>query len=125
VTDSKYDLRTTLAHYGILGMHWGIRRTNPSGGNVRDISGDSQSAKVALSKARKHGIESLTNAELKAATERINFEENFKTARAKSSKRAAVGRFAKELLLDIGKQEFRKAVAAEGAKQVGKLLLKR
>ncbi len=122
------DLEAVLKQYGILGMRWGVRRTNPSGGNIRDLpesSSDSERARAARKKARTSGIDSLSNEELRTMTERINLEQNFKAAQAKVSKKAAVGRFVKDLLVDVGKNELKKAAAQEAAKQIAGLLARR
>jgi hypothetical protein len=78
-----------LKHFGILGMHWGIRRRNPH----------SDSTSVAPLK-KKH-VSELSNAELKTAINRMQLEKQFKEL----SSPAGGGRgkaFLSKLLVNIG-----------------------
>lgn len=59
-----------LAHYGIKGMKWGVRRKRS------EASDDSKNASSAKKKAKKSGSESLSNKELKTIQERRNLEKN-------------------------------------------------
>jgi len=94
-----------LQHYGILGMRWGVRRTQAqldrAAGRrvargapvtktkrVKKIkkgtsskkgppSDDAQAAKDAAEKAKKSGVQSLTNQELQQLNNRLNLEQNY------------------------------------------------
>lgn len=73
-----------LAHYGIKGMKWGIRRKTNSDGLVikgsapeKEYSSDAATAKASREKAQSKGVQSLTNDELKALNERMNLEQNY------------------------------------------------
>ena len=63
-----------LAHYGILGMHWGVRKDRVKKGTTTRRSGDASDADKARAKARTHGTGSLSNKELKALINRNNLE---------------------------------------------------
>lgn len=62
-----------IAHFGIKGMKWGVRRTRPQ----IDASKDHEIAKEARDKARRGGVRALSNAELKTLVERMNLETQY------------------------------------------------
>lgn len=63
-----------LAHYGVKGMKWGVRRKNiPKQGP----SDDAKDAHRSFVKAKVSGVEALSNKELKAVNERLNLEMNY------------------------------------------------
>lgn len=69
-------MRTTddiLAHYGVRGMKWGVRR--PIGPNGRVMSDDAKKAADITSKKRSTGVKSLSNDELKTLNERLRLEQ--------------------------------------------------
>jgi hypothetical protein len=88
-----------LAHFGIKGMRWGVRRKNPKEGASKD-AGESIDIRT---KAKTGKVKSLSNAELRTAIERMNLEQNFK--RLSVNEKSAIGRFISSTLLDIGKRE--------------------
>jgi hypothetical protein len=84
-----------LEHHGVKGMHWGISRNKPSGPQsvvvsdrrkkIKTFGGqghaahpDAVRARTSGQIAKKSGVKSLSNAELKAYNERLNLEQNFK-----------------------------------------------
>lgn len=89
-----------LAHYGVLGMKWGVRRTAPQLGNRIRSKRTQAKRKQSLAKARAtreknrkaaakrqklldKGLLSpkkMTDTELKAKIERLNLEKEFKKA---------------------------------------------
>lgn len=93
------ELKDVLSHYGIKGMHWGVRRSVGSDGLVeksesekkasKSGSGDSSSsssgessadhtrAAQALAKANEKGQHSLSNEELSQLTKRLQAEKQF------------------------------------------------
>lgn len=72
-----------LAHYGIKGMKWGIRRKTGSDGLVekssepKEFSEDAAKAKSSGEKARTKGVQSLSNYELRQLNDRLNLEANY------------------------------------------------
>lgn len=92
-----------LAHYGVLGMKWGVRRTQAqldrAAGrttkrqarkdakaakkapkvNVKSgsVSSDAREAASSLAIAREQGTQALTNAQLQALNNRLNLEQNY------------------------------------------------
>jgi hypothetical protein len=75
-----------LAHFGRKGMKWGQRIF--SRGPAPDFStmSDSQKASFAAKKARKQGVDSLSNAEMQAIVTRLNLERQLSQIKHQSSK---------------------------------------
>lgn len=100
------DLDDTLAHYGIRGMRWGVRKNRSSptettkepvdvtiksypGGKIQTSGGhnqpphdDAKRASAYRQQARVSGPNSLSNAQLKALIERIRLENDYNKIRA-------------------------------------------
>lgn len=111
----------TLAHYGIPGMKWGVRRSKKqlakaakkeAKKQAKTPSEDAVKAKQAIKKVKKGGLDVLTNDELKELNTRLNLEQNYSkmTAKQKSAGQEA----AKQILLAIGKHEVEKLNASRG-----------
>lgn len=62
-----------LAHYGIKGMRWGVRRRTDDPGS----SSDTERALAIRDKVRRGGTKSLTNEEMQALVSRINLEQQY------------------------------------------------
>lgn len=108
-----------IIHYGVKGMKWGRRKSDgaptaatvtQNGKKLKGTGGENQPAsKEAIAarkigqQAKKSGIASLSNAELRAFNERLNLEQQANRLRANESNPA--GKFVKELLLGVGKQQ--------------------
>lgn len=73
------DRNDHLAHYGIKGMKWGIRKNRQSGGSSKRKSrqdGWSDEARE-VQRLKKKKPQELSNAELKRMNERIQLEQNY------------------------------------------------
>jgi hypothetical protein len=101
-----------LGHYGIKGMKWGVRRANPSAKPTP--SGDHETAKAAKAKVKAGGLKSLSNDELKTYLERMDLEKRYKKGNPGPKEEA--GKFVKDMLLQIGKEETKKYAAKQLAK---------
>ena len=109
-----------LAHYGIKGMKWGIRRKTNSDGLVikgsapeREYSPDASKAKSSGEKARSKGVQSLSNDELRQLNDRLNLETNYARLTSYGSPESnAVNRGAQDYngvkkAIEIGNDVFR------------------
>ena len=83
---------TTLSHYGVKGMKWGVRKKEPtdvsvqqkpgkyvktSGGKRQAASDDAVKAAVSRQKAKSSSLDALSDDELKQLVNRMNMEQNY------------------------------------------------
>lgn len=101
-------LQNTLAHYGIKGMRWGVRRSQTArtsvadepvqiqrntktggieakGGRGHGISEDAARAAALRQKAKASGSVALSNKEMEDLIKRLNLETNYKKAIANNA----------------------------------------
>ncbi|QBZ73570.1 hypothetical protein SEA_ROSAASANTEWAA_6 [Streptomyces phage RosaAsantewaa] len=109
-------LDEVLAHYGVKGMKWGVRRSR-SQIDKPPASDDAKSAAATRKKLKEGGTSSLSNQELKAYLERMDLVKRYNASKPPTVK-DEVRKFVKDTLINIGKQE----AAKYAAKQVGKTL---
>lgn len=109
-------LESVLAHHGIKGMKWGVRRSKSELAST--VSNDAAAANATKAKVKEHGASSLSNKELKDYLERLDLEQRYD--KHNPPKSAEAKKFIKDILVNAGKQEAAKIVA----KQIGKLVLK-
>lgn len=105
-----------LAHYGVKGMKWGTRRSSklPKEGASKDAT----TALDLRARAKRSKPKALSNAELQAAINRMNLEQQFK--RLATNEKPPVQRFIASTLLEIGKREVQVAVGKKVAATVAK-----
>jgi hypothetical protein len=143
-------LEETLAHYGILGMKWGVSRSdkqlakaakkkrknsidvstgfdqkagkklNIEGGKGRGESTDAQQAKVYKQVAKKSGVDALTNEQLQMLNQRLNLERNYSSLTSKDASKGA--KWAKGMAGAVANQQVKSIANDLAAKQVKKLL---
>jgi hypothetical protein len=99
-----------LAHYGVKGMKWGVRRTAKE-----RASSDSDRSTTLRTRAKRSKVKALSNKELQEAITRMNLEQQFK--RLSVNERPAVTRFISSTLLEIGKREVQTAIAKKVVKR--------
>jgi hypothetical protein len=116
-----------LAHFGVKGMRWGVRKNASSGptgvevatppgrkvqtrgGERHGASEDAVRAAIAGQKARKSTTDSLSNKELQDLVQRLNLEQQFDRLRPKRPSEQAAA-FLKKILMDVGKEESGKFI---------------
>jgi len=102
-----------LAHFGIKGMRWGIRKKKP-----HPVSVDARQKQNIKDKVKQTKIASVSNSDLQAAIRRMQLEQDFK--RLKVNEQNGVTRWLSSTLLEIGKRE----VQAQAGKAVAKFAVK-
>lgn len=123
VAGSLSSLDDVLAHYGVKGMHWGVRKArNAPPGPAQ--SSDSKRTDEFAARAKAGGHKALDTKELQELVNRMNLEQQYNRLRPPTKKEAAV-KFVADTLVDIGKQEAKKYAAGVAAKQVASLLKNR
>lgn len=128
-----------LAHFGVRGMKWGIRKrsTSPtpvlvdgrvkgsrvkvktSGGERINPSEDAIKVAISKQKIRKSGTHALSNQELQAVVQRMNLEQQYSRLQTQNASPAA--KFVRDVLVGQGKQQLQSVVNDYG-NQVGKAL---
>jgi hypothetical protein len=117
-----------FAHHGIKGMKWGVRKDRGSNSSSRrsskvshPASEDAKKADVARSKIKSGGTHSLSNQELQHLVNRMNLERQY--ANLSTQQRSNAGaKFAKEVLLNVAKQQATKLAAEAATKAVANAL---
>lgn len=125
-----------LAHVGVKGMRWGVRRDRASkvtvidkrkriktsGGHKRPAHPDAVGPRISGQVAKKSGVKALSNDELKAYTQRLNLEQQAK--RLSYNDASPPKKFVLKLLGQTGQQQAQETANAVASKQVKKLLVK-
>lgn len=123
-----------LAHYGVKGMRWGVRRpegsgpvavttretpgrkVRASGGQGHKPSEDAVRATVLKQRAKKSSVHSLSNKDLQDLVTRMNLEKQYSTLKGDNAFKKGVqitrdlvgaGKLGKEIF-DIGRKVVRK-----------------
>jgi hypothetical protein len=116
-----------LVHHGVKGMKWGVRRPRGTDGRVKSghgTSADAERARKYQDQARKSGTHTLANAELDHLVRRLDLEQRYTRLASTGSKRSAGAKFAKEILVQVGKQQISKLAADAATKGVQQLIKK-
>jgi 2'-5' RNA ligase len=128
-----------LAHHGIKGMRWGVRRKNiggpkevvvnvdhkklkAKGGEGHPPTEDAVKTAAVKQKAKASGVAALSNSEIQAAVRRMNLESDFKTATTKQS--APAKKFIANLLVNTGKNQAQQAANYAASQAVSQGLKK-
>jgi hypothetical protein len=123
-----------LAHHGVKGMRWGVRRDRSSavtvsdkgkrlktkGGHGRPAHTDAVRVRTIGQVGRKSGFKALSNEELQAFNQRLNLEQQAK--RLHYNDQSPPKKFILTLLGQTGKQQASEAANTIAAKHVKKLI---
>ena len=135
-------LDDVLAHYGVPGMKWGVRkkRAAPSGptpvvpkvvpgkkvkatgGKYHKPAKDAIDAAVARQKAQKSSVDALSNQELQALVKRMNLEQQYSKLRVNRMNPAK--KFVVSLLSSVGQQQAQSAANQYAGYYVGQYIKK-
>lgn len=112
-----------LAHYGVLGMKWGKRRTREE---IDNASADAKKSFEVRAQAKTTGTKTLSNEDLRKAVTRMRLEQEFAQLSAKEREAAQSRgkRFVTKLFVDVGQQQAR-AVVNEVATQQRQQLMRK
>ena len=109
---------SSLYHFGILGMKWGVRRQRGSDGRVIEGSRGSDDHQKARD-LKKKGASNLSNAELKSYVERMNLEKQYSNL---NKKEVSAGRkFVNDILVTAGKTTLTNFVTKQMTAQLDKV----
>ena len=101
------DYKTYLEHYGVLGMHWGVRKDR--NGVRRGRRRRTPSEDYILTKdLRKKHLSEMSNVELRQLNERLNLESQY--LRMSQTKIHKGQKFIADILKEMGKEAAKNAV---------------
>lgn len=125
-----------LAHHGIKGMKWGVRRDRGKAAVAKSAptlsehaSEDFKAAIAARSKPASH----LSNKEMQDLINRMNLEQQYTrllstpppaVAKAPPTRKQKTAKFVTNLLVDVGKEQLTRVARAEAGLKVESALLK-
>ena len=83
--EPEIDVDDFLAHYGVKGMKWGVRRSESQ---LADASDDAKRASSHRSKAKASGSAALSNKEMQELVTRLNLQQQYTRLTSSPSKLA-------------------------------------
>lgn len=96
-----------LAHFGVKGMKWGVRKSRSTGTAPEHMAETAQKKHEVLTKIKKHGIDAATNDDLKMLEQRVKLETKFNELFPKKRHPAVVigEQIVKRVLIPVGEQQ--------------------
>ena len=131
--------REFIAHYGVKGMKWGVRKDTPrpvttqsvvnkglrsktkikaKGGQAQPATQDAVKAAAQRPQVKKSGVSALSNTELRELQTRLQLEQQVKALDAQAN--ASGKKLVKSVLKDTGERQVRRVASAQAAKRVAK-----
>lgn len=120
-------LEEVLAHHGIKGMKWGVRRSRAvlRSQNPHGVSEDAMKAKTSKSKVHKRtNADALSTQELQHLVTRMNLEKQLKQLQGPSKKQQGA-KFVTDILVTAGKQSASTLVKSQLDAQIALALNKK
>lgn len=114
------EIEEFLEHFGVRGMHWGVRRARTS--SPHPSSPEAARARQLHTTARSHGTHSLTNAELQALVQRMNLETQYSNLNQRQVNKGQ--KIVTDLLVEVGKQTAKQLII-KGGEKGGQMLIKK
>ena len=129
-------VQAVLAHHGVKGMRWGVRRERSSsvivsdkrkkiktsGGHGLPAHSDAVRARTIGQRGRASGVKSLSNEELADYAKRLNLEQNVK--RLQYNDASPPKKFVLTLVGKTGQQQAHEVANQQASKAVAKLMAK-
>ena len=123
-------LDDVLKHHGVKGQKWGVRRssgTSSSSKSSKTSSGhtsseDAKKASETHSKVKSGGVHTVSNQELQHLVNRMNLERQFTTLSTQTKATSRGSKFAKEILVNVGKQQATKLASDAATKAIAAAL---
>jgi 2'-5' RNA ligase len=132
-------VQNVLAHYGVKGMHWGVRKrrgvgsdgpegvtvkvkkghgvVETSGGHHHEVSAEAVRAAAVRQVAKTSSPSALTNKDLQDAINRMNLEKNYsKLMLEQAPKKGAARQFIEQMLVQHGQTELQRVLKGERLK---------
>lgn len=114
-TVAHNDADDFLAHYGVKGMKWGVRRAEKAEKKAQkryeNSSEDSRAAQDATRKIKKGGsVDALSNKELQALVQRMNLEQQLSGLQEKTKTKSAGRKFAEDIVRELAKETVKNSI---------------
>jgi len=107
----------SLAHFGVKGMKWGVRKAEQFNATA---SADAKQAKELGTTAKKVGTHALSNKDYEALLKRMELDQRY--ARLSERKKSEGEKWVTDQLKQVGQQELKKLALKYGAKFAGEML---
>lgn len=106
LVEQGYTLDDVLAHYGVKGMHWGVRRSEKKARlSKKPQPGDSEEhirSRQLHTTAKTQGLRKLTNKDIQDLNTRLNLEQNYANLTTKTKQHSSVATGANWLGKKVG-----------------------
>lgn len=105
-----------LMHHGILGMHWGRKKSSMTPSTThRQVSEDH----ITKTQLKKKHVTEMSNAELKQLNERLQLERQYKDLRKNdvSAGKKRITKLIQDVAMELAKDEL-KSAGASGLKKL-------
>lgn len=113
----------SIAHYGVKGQKWGVRRENPSGGTTSPPHSEDWKRVDAVIKKAKTAktTKVLRNDEMQAMITRMNLEQQYSRLKPLTGTQKVL-RFVGNILANVGKQQATSLISGQAAGLIGAAL---
>ena len=117
------DVDEVLAHFGVKGMKWGVRRARRNGvdkGTGKPANEEALNAARLRQQARRSGTQSLSNKEMQTMLTRMDLESRYSKIVENERKNSRVGKVKKFIgkqMTDVATKKISEVATFENAKK--------